>query len=121
MSDPMIHVYILDDDPLICNALSRLVRSAKMQPRAFTSVEDFMRSEILDENACIVSDVRFPGTSGLDLPLLLAQAGHQLPVIFLTGDDTSETRNRAKRLGASAYFRKPMDDQALLDAIVWII
>lgn len=80
-----------------------------------------MRSEMSDENACIVSDVQFPGTSDLDLPLLPARAGRRLPVIFLMGEDIPENRNRPKRLGASAYFRNPVDDQALLDAIAWAI
>jgi FixJ family two-component response regulator len=116
-----IHVYIVDDEPSICTALARLVRSARMQPQTFASVEDFMRSEVSDENACVVSDIRFPGTSGLDLPVLLSRAGRRLPVIFLTGQDTDETRQYAQRMGAAAYFRKPVDDQALLDAIVWAL
>jgi FixJ family two-component response regulator len=92
-----------------------------MQPRTFASVEDFMRSEVSDENACIVSDVQFPGASGLELPVLLTRAGRQLPVIFVTTLDTPETRARAQRIGAAAYFRKPVDGQALLDAIAWAL
>ena len=55
------------------------------------------------------------GTSGLELPALLARAGRRLPVIF-TAHDTAGTREMAQRAGAAAYFRKPVDDQALLDA-----
>jgi FixJ family two-component response regulator len=114
-------VYIVDDEPSICTAYARLVRSAKMQPHTFASVEDFLRSDFTDGNACVVSDVQMPGTSGLDLPSLLCRAGHHLPVIFVTAHDTPETRERAQRVGAAAYFRKPVDDQALLDAIAWAI
>jgi FixJ family two-component response regulator len=121
MPNPPIQVYIVDDEPSICTAYARLVRSAKMQPRTFSSVEDFMRSDFSDENACVVSDVQFPGKSGLDLPVMLGRAGHHLPVIFVTAHDTPETRDLAQRFGASGYFRKPVDDQALLDAIVWAI
>jgi FixJ family two-component response regulator len=116
-----IQVYIVDDEPSICTALARLFRSARMQPRTFASVEDFLRTEVSDENACVISDIQFPGTSGLDLPVLLARAGRQLPVIFVTAHDTPETRDRAQRSGAAAYFRKPVDDQALLDAIAWAL
>lgn len=121
MPSAPIQVYIVDDEPSICTAYARLVRSAKMQPRTFASVEDFMRSDFEDENACVVSDVQFPGKSGLDLPVLLGRAGHHLPVIFVTAHDTAETRDLAQRFGAAGYFRKPVDDQALLDAIAWAI
>lgn len=116
-----IQVYIVDDEPSVCTAYARLVRSAKMHPRTFASVEDFMRSDFTDENACVVSDVQFPGKSGLELPVLLGRAGHYLPVIFVTAHDTSEARDLAQRFGAAAYFRKPVDDQALLDAITWAL
>jgi FixJ family two-component response regulator len=116
-----IQVYIVDDEPSICTAYARLVRSAKMRPRTFASVEDFLCAEVEDENACVVSDVQFPGKSGLELPVLLGRAGHHLPVIFVTAHDTPETRDRAQRYGAAAYFSKPVDDQALLDAIRWAL
>ena len=116
-----IQVYIVDDEPSICTAYARLVRSAKMQPTTFVSVEDLVRAEVADENACVVSDVQFPGKSGLELPVLLGRAGHHLPVIFVTAHDTPETRDRAQRSGAAAYFSKPVDDQALLDAIRWAL
>jgi FixJ family two-component response regulator len=121
MPNPPIQVYIVDDEPSICTAYARLVRAAKMQPRTFASVEDFVRSEFTDKNACVISDVQFPGKSGLELPVLLGRSGHHLPVIFVTAHDTPETRDLALRFGASAYFRKPVDDQALLDAIAWAI
>jgi len=121
MPNPAIQVYIVDDEPSICTAYARLVRSAKMQPRTFASVEDFLRSDFTDENACVISDIQMPGTNGLDLPSLLARAGHRVPVIFVTAHDTPETRCRAQSAGAAGYFRKPVDDQALLDAIAWAI
>lgn len=92
-----------------------------MEPRTFTSVEEFIASEFSDMNACVISDIQMPGTSGLDLPELLAGAGHHLPVIFVTARDTPETRDRAQSAGAAAYFRKPVDAQALLDAIAWAL
>jgi FixJ family two-component response regulator len=121
MSNLPVQVYIVDDESSIRTAYARLVRSAKMEPLTFSSVEEFMRSEVSDENACVVSDVRMPGASGLELPALLSRAGRRLPVIFTTAQDTVETRDFAQRLGAAAYFRKPVDDQALLDAITWAI
>lgn len=121
MSPQTVQVYIVEDEPSVATAYARLVRSARMTPRTFASVEDFLRSEISDRNACVVSDVQFPGKSGLELPALLAQAGHRLPVIFVTANDTPQSRDTAQRVGGAAYFRKPVDDQALLDAITWAI
>jgi FixJ family two-component response regulator len=121
MAKQPIQVYIVDDEPSICSAYARVVRSANMQPRTFASVEDLMHAEFSDENACIVSDICFPGKSGLELPVLLGRAGHRLPVIFVTAHDTAETRDLAQRFGAAAYFQKPVDDRALLDAIAWAV
>ena len=114
---PEIQVYIVDDEPSVCRAYARLIRSAKMAARVFSSVEDLLEAEFSDDNACIVSDVQMPGASGLELPALLDRAGHRLPVIFVTAHDTVEARDRAHQVGAAAYFRKPVDDLALLDAI----
>lgn len=80
-----------------------------------------MESGAHDEGACVLCDVAMPGISGLELPDLLARAGLRLPVIFITAHDTPETRAIAQRVGAAAYFRKPVDDQALLDAIAWAL
>lgn len=114
---PEIQVYIVDDEPSVCTAYARLIRSAKMAPRIFSSVEDLLDADFSDAQACIVSDVQMPGASGLELPGLLSRIGHHLPVIFVTAHDTPEARDRARQVGAAAYFRKPVDDLALLDAI----
>jgi FixJ family two-component response regulator len=121
MSSPAFQIYIIDDESSVSEAYARLVRSAKMLPRTFPSVDEFMRAEVTDADACVISDVRMPGTSGLELPSLLARAGRTLPVILVTAHDTQETRDNARRVGAAAYFRKPVDDQALLDAIAWAV
>lgn len=119
-----IHVYIVDDEPSVRTAYSRLIRSAEMEPHAFASVEDFMQfleSALPQSRACVVSDIRMPGTSGLKLPSLLDHAGRNLPVIFATAHDTPESREAAQEMGAAGFFRKPVDDQALLDAIAWAL
>ena len=62
-----------------------------------------------------------PGGNALELPELLARSGRKLPVIYTTAHDTDEMREMAQRAGAAAFFRKPVDDQALLDAITWAV
>lgn len=116
-----IQIYIVDDEPSVRAAYARLVRSARMEPRTFCTVEEFLSTELSDENACVVSDIKMPGSSGLALPGLLDKAGRHLPVIFITAHDTPETRDTAQRAGAAGFFRKPVDGQALLDAIEWAL
>jgi FixJ family two-component response regulator len=114
-------VYIVDDEASVRTAYARLVHSAKMEAQTFASVAEFMRADTRDENACVISDLVMPGGSGLELSALLSRTGRRLPVIFITAKDSAETRDFALRMGASAIFRKPVDDEALLDAIAWAI
>lgn len=117
----VLTVYLIEDDDSVRRALTRLLRAAGMQPEAFSSVEDFLKVSSLSESSCIVADVRMPGASGLEMPERLSPSGRKVPLIVVTADDTDKTRSAAKRAGASAFFRKPVDDQALLDAIEWAL
>ena len=121
MQNPKAIVYIVDDDDSVRRAIRRLIRSAGMEAETFASGDDFLTSEYRDQNACMVADDRMPGMSGLELQRKLIERGLKLPVIFITGYDSAVTRNQARKLGAFGYFRKPVDDQALLDAIRWAL
>jgi len=117
MQEKKAIVYIVDDDDSVRGAIKRLIRSAGLEAQTFASGDDFLKSKFRDQNACIVADVRMPGMSGLELHKKLFGRGFNLPVIFITGFDDTETRSQARKSGAFGYFRKPVDDQALLDAI----
>lgn len=71
------------------------------------------------DGACIISDVKMHGMTGLELQRKLRADGARVFFIFVTAYDTDEARSEAKQAGAIAYFRKPVDDMALLDAIEW--
>ncbi len=114
-------VYIVDDDDSVRRAIARLIRSAAMEAQTFASGGDFLKSKFRNQKACMVADVRMPGMSGLELHQKLIERGIKLPVICVTWFDTAETRNQARESGAFGYFRKPVDDQALLDAIQWAL
>ena len=115
-------VYVVDDDPSIQRALVRLLRSARMEGAAFASIDAFLAADIAREkNACVIADVRLDHDDGFRIPQLLAERGIPLPVIFLTAVDTRDMRVRAHRAGAAALFRKPVDDQALIDTIRWVL
>jgi len=114
-------IYIVDDDDSVRRAMKRLIRSAGMGARTFASAQEFLAFESVDPNACMIVDIKLQGMSGLELYDKLRARGYDLPVIFITGFDTPETRDQAKKAGASGYFRKPIDDQALLDSIEWAL
>ena len=114
-------ICIIDNDASVRKALLRLMRSAGVAAISYASADELLSEPMLPQYACIVADIRMQGTSGLALPGLLAKRGLHIPVIFVSAQDTEETRAAAKRVGAVGFFRKPVDDQALLDALAWAI
>jgi FixJ family two-component response regulator len=121
MSNVSITVYVIDDDESVRSAMVRLIHSAKMNSISFTSVDEFLDAVPFVESACVVADIQMPGTSALELPHLLKEQDSNMPVIFLSAQDTGEARAAAKRHGAVGFYRKPVDAQALLDAIAWAV
>ena len=114
-------VYIVDDDDSVRRALKRLIHSADMDVRTFASAHEFLTSRPGEKNACLITDVKMSEISGLEFYQKLTDLGSRLPVIFITAFDTEEIRAQVKDAGGVGYFRKPVDDQALLDAIRWAL
>src|SRR5687767_4448412 len=110
-------VYVVDDDELVCRALSRLFRSAGLEAKTFPSATAFMDYSPLDRPACLVLDVRLPGPSGLDLQSALGEARPDIPIIFLTGHGSVPTSVRAMKGGAVDFLEKPFHDQELLACV----
>jgi FixJ family two-component response regulator len=121
MTEKQHTVYVIDDDASVRRAFDRLLRSAGLLVKTFPSVNDFFRGPREVESACILMDIRMPGATGFDLQLELAERGVRIPVIVVSASDDSLLREHARGLGAVGFFRKPVDDQALLDAIWWAI
>jgi FixJ family two-component response regulator len=114
-------IYIIDDDDSVRRAIQRLIRSTGMKARTFASAEEFLDFEDINQNACMIIDIMLQGMNGLELHAKVRARGDDLPVIFISGFDSPKTRHQAKVAGAAGYFRKPIDDQALLDAISWAV
>jgi FixJ family two-component response regulator len=112
-------VYVIDDDQSVRKALARLLRSASLHAETFSSPEEFLAGLRQEKDACVIADIRMPGSTGFDLQKGITAAGMRLPIIVVSASDDEQTREHARRLGAVAFFRKPVDDQALLDAIWW--
>ena len=114
-------IYIVDDDASIRRAMKRLIRSTGMDVQVFSSAREFLKFKYRRHNSCMIVDISMEEKSGLELQEELRSMGSDLPVIFITGFDSPETRYQAKKSGAAGYFRKPLDDQALLDSIQWAL
>ena len=107
----------MDDEEPIRKALSRLIRSAGMDAETFPSGAELLESFSARCPDCIVLDLHMPLVNGFEVQTRMAESGMSVPVIIITGHDSDETRNRALDGMPVAYLRKPVDDQALLDAI----
>ena len=110
-------IAIVDDEEAICDALTSLLRSVGWRAEAFTSAEAFLQSGQVHTTACLLLDVRLPGVSGLELQRQLRSSQARLPIIFMTAHGNDAMRAQALQAGAVAFFDKPFNDTALLEAI----
>ena len=116
-----LHVHIVDDDESVRKGLSRLMRSAGIESHAYASPESFLAEIHNEGHACILMDITMPRMSGLELGAQLREKGITLPMIAISAHDDDDTRHLARDLGVRFFLRKPVDDQALLDAISWVV
>ena len=110
-------VFIVDDDPSVLKALTRLIGTAGYRVRPFDRALAFLESRWPKGPKCLVLDLRMPGLSGLDLQRELAARGLTLPVIFLTGHGDVPSSVKAMKAGALDFLTKPVRSQALLEAV----
>jgi len=119
--EPKILIYVVDDDASVRQALKMLLISTNMEVRTFKQAEDLLKCEFRKEKVCLIADIKMKGLDGLELQQKLAKRGVKIPIIFLTADESNEIRQKAKQAGAAGFFRKPVDDQALIDSIRWAL
>lgn len=111
-------VYIVDDDPEVRRALSRLLRASGYNTRSFASASEFLVSgEARLSAGCIILDLAMPGLNGLELQQHLAESGCPRPIIFLTGKGDISKSVRAMKAGAVNFLTKPVDVRELLAAV----
>jgi RNA polymerase sigma factor (sigma-70 family) len=110
-------VFVVDDDASVRKALARLIRSVGISVETFASADEFLAREPHDGAACVITDVRMPGLSGLQLQRHLAESGRSLAVIFMTGYGTIPMTVQAMKAGAVDFLEKPFEDQELIDAV----
>jgi FixJ family two-component response regulator len=117
MTTPLPTVFLVDDDAAVLKGLSRLLRSARLNPAAFSSPQAFLAQYDPHTPGCLVLDVAMPGLDGLQLQQALSAQGSELPIIFLTGHGDIPMSVRAMKRGAVDFLTKPVNDQDLFRAI----
>ncbi len=114
---PVPNVYLIDDDPVITFLLVDLVESVGLPYAVFNDAHSFLQQDLSNLAGCIVTDVRMPGMSGLELQDELRHQGIDLPIIFISSYAEVPSVVRAMRGGALDFFQKPFSTQRVLDRI----
>lgn len=114
-SDPI--VYIIDDDESVRHSLEFLLDVAGIRVRSFSSADAFLKSSPPLAGACVVTDVRMPGTSGVELAEGLRSRAASIPVIVVTGHADVPLAIQAMKAGVADFIEKPFDDEIMLAAI----
>jgi FixJ family two-component response regulator len=117
MSRSGIRIAIVDDDPYVCRALTRLLRASGYTVDAYVSAQEFVDSLTRGTPQCLIVDFRMPTMTGLDLCRHLARSGAQIPTILITAHGDEETFRQAESLGTRVCLEKPLQEASLLAAI----
>jgi FixJ family two-component response regulator len=110
-------VIIIDDDPDIREALSKLLETVNLRAVTYPSTAEFLASRRSPGASCIVLDVRLPGVGGLEFQRRLARDNIPTPIIFITGYGDVPMSVRAMKAGAVEFLTKPIRDQEFLEAV----
>jgi FixJ family two-component response regulator len=117
LSERTTTIAIVDDDPAVRRGISGLLRSLGFAAVDFSSAEEFLNSGRATDMSCVITDVRMPGMSGVELQDRLIAAGHKIPVIFMTAFPEERTKTRAIKAGAFGFLTKPFAQNTLLDCV----
>ena len=117
MTDAAQIVHIIDDDPAALDSLEFLLTSAGLAVRAHASGEAFVKTLGSDPAACVITDVRMPGMSGIDLVRHLTEMGLLVPVIVITGHASVPLAVEAMKAGAFDFVEKPFKSETIIEAV----
>ena len=110
-------VALIDDDKSARTSLARLIKTTGIELVSFSSALEFLEDPIRNQVDCVVTDVRMPGVDGFKLQETLAQTLPYLSIVFITGHGDIPMTVKAIKGGAVDFLEKPVDDEALLEAI----
>jgi two-component system, LuxR family, response regulator FixJ len=110
-------VHIIDDDEALRESLAFLLRTAKLEVKSFDSAKTFLDALPDESLACVITDVRMPDMSGIDLLRRLRERKVGVPVIVITGHGDISLAVEAMKIGATDFFEKPFNDDLLLASV----
>lgn len=110
-------IYLIDDDVDVRDALALLLRTSGMTVTAFADAPSFLAKQAQHPPGCIITDIRMPAVSGLQLQETLVKRGCDWPIIVITGHGDINACRRAFKAGAVEFLTKPVDEHDLLSAI----
>jgi FixJ family two-component response regulator len=110
-------VVVVDDDDSMRSAVQDLLEAVGLPAKGFASAEEFLSSGKQHETACLITDIRMPGMSGLELQAQLNAERCRIPIIFITAHGDEKMRLQARREGAVEFLSKPFDNEVLLDGV----
>jgi FixJ family two-component response regulator len=108
---------VVDNDESVRESLPDLLREFGYAARAFSSAEEYLLSDYLDQTRCLILDIAMPGMSGPELYQELIRRGCRIPVVFMTGQANETIRARVFEQAAAGFLLKPFTDEALLSVI----
>jgi two-component system response regulator FixJ len=109
--------HVIDDDQAVRESIEFLLRSAQLTVRTYESASAFLAVAPTVGSGCVITDVRMPGITGIDLLRRLKEMGLRLPVIVITGHGDVPLAVEAMKFGALDFLEKPFDDDALLASV----
>jgi two-component system response regulator FixJ len=110
-------VHVIDDDLAVRDSLKFLLEAAQLPVRTYESAADFLKALPDVKTGCVITDVRMPDVSGIELLRHVRSTVHSLPVIVITGHGDIPLAVEAMKIGAIDFFEKPFDDDAFLAAV----
>jgi FixJ family two-component response regulator len=110
-------VFVVDDDPGVRKALTRLLRAAELEVCCFASALDFLKQHDRSQAGCLLLDLALPGLNGLELQEALAASGCERSIVFISGEADIPASVKAMKAGAVDFLTKPFEDEVLLAAI----
>jgi FixJ family two-component response regulator len=117
MSDKFHTICIIDDDPAVCRALSRVLKLAGFSVTSYGSGRELFDDKQMESIDLILLDIKMPVMDGFAVQENLSAAGFNIPIVFMTAHEVDSMRTKAMEKDVAAFLQKPIDEKDLLEAI----
>ena len=118
MSGSAQMVAVIDDDTAVRSGISFLLKSLGYLTTTFESADAFLKSASLPHTSCVISDIKMPGMTGVELQERLISSGYRFPIIFVTAFPEESVKARALSAGAHCFLTKPCDPQSIINCVI---